>query len=86
MHKCAQLRQRLSTARHYEWKIQNGVNTSTVILLKTKFLVRLTFRQLFLLGGEGITDLNRVPGDFAASLTTESHFRLRCLKTYKFDS
>ena len=43
------LRQRLSTARYYEseTQIQNGVNTSTVILLKTKCLVRLTFRQLF---------------------------------------
>ena len=44
---------RLSTARYYEseTQIQNGVNTSTVILLKTKCLVRLTFRQLFLGGG-----------------------------------
>ena len=32
VYKCAQLRQRLSTARYYEWKIQNGANTSTVIL------------------------------------------------------
>ena len=49
VHKCAQ---RLSTARYYEsgYQIQNGVNTSTVILLKTKCLVRLTFRQLFFLG------------------------------------
>ena len=62
MHKCAQLRQRPSTARYYEsvTQIQNGVNTSTVILLKTKCLVRLTFRQPFFGGEGGITDSNRV--------------------------
>ena len=55
VHKCVQLRQRLSTARYYEseTQIQNDVNTSIVILLKSKCLVRLTFRQLFLFGGMG---------------------------------
>ena len=46
----------LATARYYEseTQIQNGVNTSTTILLKTKCLVRLTFRQMFFFfGGEG---------------------------------
>ena len=62
MNKCAQLTQRLSTARYYEFEtqIQNGFNTSTVILLKTKRLVRLTFRQLLLGRRVGITDLSRV--------------------------
>ena len=54
----------LATARCYEseTQIQNGVNTSTAILLKTKCLVRLTLRQMFFFfGGEGgITDLNQV--------------------------
>ena len=63
-------------------QIKNGINTSTVILLKTKCLVRLIFRQLFFLGGGGMllisTEL-QLPGDFAASLTTESHLRLRGL-------
>ena len=76
MHKCAQLRQRLSTERYYEseTQIKNGVNTSIVILLETKCLVRLTFRQLFFWGGGYVTDLNRLA-------TTESHLRLRGLHT-----
>ena len=41
-------------------QIQNGINTSTVILLKTKCLVRVTFQQLFFFGGGYVTDLNRV--------------------------
>ena len=59
VHKCAQSTERLSTARYYEseTQIQNGVNTSTVILLKTKCLVR--FGNFFF-WGMGITDLNRV--------------------------
>ena len=58
MHKCAQLTQTLSSARYYEseTQIQNGVNTSTVILLKTKCLVR--FSNFFFWGGGGGVLLN----------------------------